>query len=146
METNKIMQVKFPNGETYHVPTEVIIYHYATNIIMDESKIVLDDALAESRIYFREHPEQIIEYATNAMGWIDFFLVAVHVNFLSIEGKIDTWPEAEKEIVKPENCAPTAALVDTTGLNEIESLLPGEKICCTSRQIGKGYALITGVV
>ncbi len=93
--SDRTIKIVFPNGEAYNVPGDVIVYHHAVNVSLPVINKTLDDALAESAIYFKEHPFQLTEYCRNAMGWMDVILAAEHVNELGIKGRIEAWAKAD---------------------------------------------------
>lgn len=98
--SDKTIQIKFFNGETFNIPADTIICHHALNANQPAINRPIDIALDESAKYFQEHPDQLAEYATNAMGWIDVLLVAKPVNKLNLKEKIEVWAEAEKTLLE----------------------------------------------
>ena len=102
MDENQVMQIKFSNGSIFQIPVSAIINHYTENVVQKAFRKPLEEARNEAREYFTRRPDQIIEYASNCMSYIDIILVADEVNALTIADKNNEWCKAEKLLIKIE--------------------------------------------
>ncbi len=97
MIQNKILTVTFSNGQVYDIPVSAIINHYSNNVAKKALGTFGEKAVAEATEYFEQHPEQLLEYASFAMSFIDVILVAEE-RALSIMQKELEWKVASKQL------------------------------------------------
>jgi len=99
MIQNKSLMVTFSNGNSYFIPVSAIINHYASNIVQKVLGKNYDDAKKEAISYFEARPDQLVEYATNGMSFIDVLLVAKE-HTLTIAEKDAEWKSRPKLLVE----------------------------------------------
>jgi len=96
------IEIKFSNGSRHQFPVLAVINHYAQFLLRSNLEKTFDDAAAAAAERFARKPEEILEYCSNAMEWIDVILIAEEINPLSIRQKAQEFRKADKTLVAPE--------------------------------------------
>ncbi|GEM_PF-2082328 len=96
----KYLRITFSNGSCYDIPVCELYRYYAKTVIKQISELQIEEAIKRAEEHFDENPDNLIEFASNGLTWLDVCLDIITIEKRFGVDRDKEWPSAKKELIE----------------------------------------------